>query len=308
MVSDASHQRGDVLGSVQQAGALAARTRPNLADRTELIAFVDGKSDAALEADSAILGVDALLDAVFVGLCGRYQPKSGQASALIQWTLVTSQGSRARRIRLGPVSCEPAVDVGIEPHSVLEAALPTFLRIVAERLNAFTAYTGGSLRISGDRALALRLQAWFVAPDAGVPLEASTPRELSRLLDGRSDEEITAAVAVAGVDRTLDQVFSGMVSRYLPSSGPRRRSIVEFLVHTEDGPRVRQFVADRERPSWHEGSRESAEVRVEIRLANLLHLVSGRVDAFSALAQRKLKVRGNLLKASGIQKWFDLSS
>jgi predicted lipid carrier protein YhbT len=179
---------------------------------------------------------------------------------------------------------------------------------VAERTNAFTAYTRGSLQISGDRALGLRLQAWFATPGGSLPLEASTPRELSRLLEGRADEEIAAAVAVAGVDRSLDQVFRGMVNRYRGDWGPRRRSTVEFRVQTEEGPRVRQFVADREQPSWHEGSRESADVVVEIRLVELLHLVSGRLDAWSALAQRKLKVRGNLLKASGIQKWFDLSS
>ncbi|HYJ09548.1 MAG TPA: SCP2 sterol-binding domain-containing protein [Polyangiaceae bacterium] len=274
----------------------------------KLVAFVDGKSDAALEAESAALGVDHLLDGVFIGLCHRYRPKNGGPSALIQWTLATCDGPRDRCLLLSPVSCTTAAGAGSRPSAVLEAPLPVFLRVVAERVNAFTAYSRGSLRIGGDRALALRLQAWFATQDCSLPLQASTPRELARLIEGRSDDEIAAAVAVAGVERTLDQVFSGMVSRYLPRSGPRRRSTVEFLVHTEEGPQLRQFVADRERPSWHEGSRESADVRVEIALANLLHLVSGRLDAFSALAQRKLKVRGNLLKASGIQKWFDLST
>jgi putative sterol carrier protein len=280
---------------------------PKLVEMAELVAFVEGKSDAVLEADSAAIGVDAVLDAVFAGLCGRYRPRTGTPPALIHWTITTPDGPRSRYLRLGPVGCEMTV-AGDAASSVLEASLPIFLCIIAERLNAFTAYSRGSLRISGDRAVGLRLQAWFATPDHSLPLEASTPRELSRLIEGRSNEEIAAAVAVAGVDRTLDQVFAGMVKRYLPNAGPRRRSTVEFLVKTEEGPRLRQFVADRQRPSWHEGSRESADVRVEIRLPDLLHLVSGRLDAFSAVAQRKLKVRGNLLKASGIQKWFDLSS
>jgi putative sterol carrier protein len=285
-----------------------AGTRAPLADFASLVAFVEGKSDAALEADGAAFGVDALLDAVFVGLCERYRPKAAGPSALIQWTLATSDGQRIRCLRLGPVSCETVAVAGSRPDAVLSASLPIFLRVAAERIHAFAAYGAGSLRIDGDRALALRLQAWFATESSSLPLGAATPRELSRLIDGRSNEEIAAAVAVAGVDRTLDQVFTGMVSRYLPGSGPWRRSTVEFLVQTEEGPRLRQFVADRQRPSWHEGSRESADVRVEIRLADFLHLVSGRLDAFRALAQRKLKVRGNLLKASGIQKWFDLSS
>jgi putative sterol carrier protein len=308
MTPGAPNPIGDGLGSAPEAFESLASAPPNLADMAELIAFVDGKSDAALQAESAALGVDTVLDAVFVGLCVRYRPQSGGPSAIIQWSLATSDGPRVRCLRLSPVSCETTTGVGSVPSSVLEATLPVFLRVVAERVNAFTAYSRGSLRISGERALGLRLQTWFATQDGNLQLEAATPRELARLLEGRSDEEIAAAVAVAGVDRTLDRVFSGMVSRYLPSSGPRRRSTVEFLVHTEQGRRVRQFVADREQPSWHEGSRESAEVRVEILLGDLLHLVSGRLDAFVALAQRKLKVRGNLLKASGIQKWFDLSS
>lgn len=308
MVPDALTQLDDVLGGARQAGTPPPGCGPNLAEMAELVMFVDGKSDAALEADSAALGVDSLLDATFAGLCGRYQPKGRAPSALIQWTLATSDGPRDRYLRLGPVGCEMPAATGTVPSVVLATSLPVFLRVMAERINAFTAYSRGSLQIRGDRALGLRLQAWFATPSRSVALEASTPRELSRLIEGRSDEELAAAVAVAGVDRTLDQVFSGMVNRYRGERGPRRRSTVEFLVQTEEGPRVRQFVADREQPSWHEGSRESAEVRVEIRLVELLHLVSGRLDAFSALAQRKLKVRGNLLKASGIQKWFDLSS
>jgi putative sterol carrier protein len=283
-------------------------TRPNLTEMAALVAFVEGKSDAALEAECAAYGVDALLDAVFSGLGARYRPKSGAPSATIKWALTTPGGSYARCLRLGPAGCETVSESGVQPNAVLETRLPVFLQIVAERINAFTAYGRGTLRIEGDRALALKLQAWFATEGSSLPLDASTPRELSRLIDGRTNEEIAAAVGVAGVDRTLNQVFDGMVSRYLPGSGPWRRSTVEFVVQTEEGPRVRQFVADKRQPSWHEGSRESADVRVEIRLPEFLNLVSGRLDAFSALTQRKLKVRGNLLKASGIQKWFDLSS
>jgi putative sterol carrier protein len=308
MAPDALTRTDVVLGGAHPAGASPGGAYPNLADMAALVAFVDDKSDAALEADCTALGVDALLDAVFAGLCGRYRPKSGAPSVLIQWTLATPDGPRVRCLRLGPVSCEMTADSGSGPNAVLTAPLPVFLRIVAERVNAFVAYVRGSLRISGDRALALRLQAWFATEGSSLALDASTPRELARLIDGRSNEEIAAAVAVAGVDRALNQVFDGMVSRYLPSAGPRWRSVVEFLVKTEEGPRVRQFVADRKQPSWHEGSRESADVRVEMRLGDFLQLVSGRLDAFSAVAQRKLKVRGNILKASGIQKWFDLTS
>src|SRR5688500_15760860 len=129
---------------------MASGTSPNLADMAELVSFVDGKSDAALEADSAAFGIDALLDAVFLGLCGRYQPKSRAPSAVVQWSLATSDGPRDRYLRLGPVGCE-VTDAASDavPSAVLNVPLPVFLRVVAERINAFTAYSRGSLRISG---------------------------------------------------------------------------------------------------------------------------------------------------------------
>jgi hypothetical protein len=139
-------------------------------------------------------------------------------------------------------------------------------------------------------------------------LEASTPQELGRLIEGRSDDEIAAAVTAAGIDRTLDQVFTGMVTRYVRRRGPRRRVTVEFLVSSEEGPRARRFVAHPERPGWQGGGGERADVRIELRVVDFLRLVSGRLHAFTAFAQKKLKVRGNFLLAGGIQSWFDLSS
>ena len=136
----------------------------------------------------------------------------------------------------------------------------------------------------------------------------STPRQLACLLEERTDAEVTAAVATAGVDRTIDQVFTGMVSHYRPLAGPRRRVVVEFVILTDEGARVRQFVANREHPRWHLGAMEAPHVKVELRLVDFLRLVSGSLDAFVAVAQRKLKVKGNWLTASGIQRWFDLSA
>src|SRR5687767_13145652 len=106
MAADALTQLDDVLDGARQAGTSSPGPGPDLRDMAELIRFVDGRSDAALDADSAAFGVDSLLDAVFIGLCGRYQPKSHGPLALIQWSLATSDGRRDRYLRLGPVHCE----------------------------------------------------------------------------------------------------------------------------------------------------------------------------------------------------------
>jgi hypothetical protein len=139
-------------------------------------------------------------------------------------------------------------------------------------------------------------------------LEASTPQELGRLIDGRPDDEIALAAASAGIDRALDRVFTGMVNRYVPRRGPRRRAVIEFVIRTETGPRVRQFIAHPGGATWQGDARERADVRVELGIADFLRLVGGRLHAVKAFTQKRLKVRGSYFMASGIQSWFDFSS
>lgn len=281
---------------------------PNFASPAELTAFVDAKSDAALDAAALDLGVDTLLDGVLSGLCQRYRPERARAErALIEWNLVTPDGPRLRQVQVTPGGCTSGARAAPAPSASLSSTLATFLRIASGGLNALSALATGQLRVSGDSALAVRHQLWFDADLSRATLDVSTPRQLGRLIEGRSDAEIAAGAAIANLDRALGQVLSGMVEHYLPRKGPGRRAVIEFLVQTEEGLRVFQFVADPQRPAWHAGARESANVKVEIGLPDLLRLVSGRLDGVKAIAQRKLKLRGNVFMASGIQGWFDMS-
>lgn len=279
---------------------------PSAASELDLIAIVDGRSDADI--DAAARGrVDALLDSVFAGLCQRYRYERAGERALIEWRLETPDGPRFRQLQLSSEGCVSRATPAEAPSVSIEAGLPTFLRVVSGRLNALSALASGALRVRGEAAVAVRQQLWFGADLSRATLDVSTPQQLARLISGRSDAELAAGAAVANLNRTLDQVLSGMVDHYLPKKGPGRRAVVEFKVQTDDGPRVYQFVAEPRQPSWHSGAREDAKVKVEIGLPDLLRLVSGRLDGMKGLAQRKLKVRGNLFMASGIQGWFDLS-
>jgi putative sterol carrier protein len=290
---------------LKAAGTSSMPMLPGAASELDLIAIVDGKSDTDLDA-AARGNVEPLLDSVLAGLCQRYRAERAER-ALIQWTLQTPDGPRLRQLQLSADGCVSLPTRAAAPSAIIEASLPTFLRVVSGRLNALSALASGALRVSGDAALAVRQQLWFCADLSRATLDVSTPQQLGRLIAGRSDAELSAGVAVANLNRTLDQVLSGMVDHYLPKKGPGRRSVIEFKVHTDEGPRVYQFVAEPRQPSWHPGAREDAKVKVEIALPDLLRLVSGRLDGMKGLAQRKLKVRGNLFMASGIQGWFDLS-
>jgi putative sterol carrier protein len=97
-----------------------------------------------------------------------------------------------------------------------------------------------------------------------------------------------------------------MVEHYVLDRGPGKRAIVEFSVRTVTGDHVYQFVADPHGPSFHAGSREKANVTFMMRVPTFLRIVSGSLDGLVALAQGKIKLRGNLFLARKVQGWFDM--
>jgi putative sterol carrier protein len=279
-------------------------------DADVLAAFVDARDDATIEKAAVDSGVSVLVAQVIQGMCRRYRPdRVGSGSIVLQWNLATPDGPHVLHLHATHAECTAASCASMTPPSaVLEASLATFLRIVSGHVNAMTALSRGELKVNGDRAAALRQQLWFVPDLSRAGLNASTPGELAELLADRSDAEIAAGVAVASLDRSLGEVFAGMVANYQHKNGPRVRSVIEFAVSTEAGPKVYQFTADPRVPSWRPGTDEKAAVKIEIGLPDFLRLVSGRLDGFKALAQNRLRLRGNLLMASGIQSWFNLSN
>jgi putative sterol carrier protein len=281
----------------------------NLADAASLFRFVESKDDRALCAAALQLGVSDLLADVLAGLCRRYRPDaSRQDDVLLKWSLSTPEGPRLHHLRVTRAGCTAISGTPSEPASVeLEATLENFLRVVSGQVNALTALSRGQLNASGEPALAVRQQLWFVPDLSHAVLDVSSPAELARLLGERSDGEINAGVAVAGMERTLRGVFDGMVDHYLPAKGPGDRVIVEFLVQTELGPRPHEFIAHPGGAEWHARGSEAAQVGLELGLPDLLRLVCGKLDGLTALAQGRLQVRGNMWLASGLQEWFDMS-
>ncbi|MFW6087277.1 MAG: SCP2 sterol-binding domain-containing protein, partial [Myxococcota bacterium] len=138
--------------------------------------------------------------------------------------------------------------------------------------------------------------------------QIATPGELARLIDGRTDAEIEAGVALNGVDRTLEKVFHGMVEHFRPDRAPRKRSVVEFHIRSEQGDRVYQFVAGPDGAAYHAGPTDESHVRVRVLFPDFLRMVAGKLHGIKAFTQGRVKVRGNLLLARKIHNWFDMGS
>lgn len=273
----------------------------------QLAEQLEDQSDAEVAALAAELGVDKVVDKVFATMVERFLPgKAPSGSTTVQWNIETSSGLQAVSLTAAGGQCTVQRGTASAPAVTINASLPVFLRVVSGSVNGLQAYSDGQLRVSGQQVLALGQQLWFNVDLSRAKLTISTPRELARLVEGRSDEELEAGVAITGVDAALDQVFVGMVDHYLSHKGPRKRTVVEFSIRTQVGDKLLQFVADGERSSYHVGSTEKPVVTLLLRMPTFLRIVSGKVDGLIALAQGHIKLRGNILVARNVQGWFDM--
>lgn len=274
----------------------------------ELAALLDGKRDEEVEQVLVDLGIDASLARIFESMAQRFLPhKAGGRRAVVQWKLQTPEGSRAYVLTIEGERCVHEQGVASTPDVTLGAQVPVFLRVIAGRVNGLQAFANGELRVEGDQTLALVQQLWFDTDLSQARLDISTPSELARLIQGRSDDDIRAGMQVTGVDKSLHQVFQGMVEHYLPKKGPRKRSVVEFDIRTPDGGRTFQLVADHSGSSYQEGRKEKPNVKIAVDVPDFMRMVAGKLDGIRALTQGKLKVKGNILLARGVQSWFDMS-
>lgn len=265
------------------------------------------RTDAEIGALAAALGVDAVLGRVLAILQERFLPeRAPRAATTVLWHLDTPAGARPTSLTAQAGRLEVAVGAARAPRVTIRASLPVFLRVVSGSVNGLQAFSDGALRVTGDETLALEQQLWFDVDRRGARLTISTPRELARLVDGRSDDELDAGVTITGTDLALEQIFTGMVDHYLRHKGPRKRTVVEFSVRTRDGDKVLQFVAGGGHCSYQRGSQEEPHVTLMMRMPTFLRIASGRLDGIRALAQGSIKLRGSLLTARSVQGWFDL--
>jgi putative sterol carrier protein len=273
----------------------------------QLAAQLSGKTDADVNALAAEHGVDAVLDKVFATMLERFLPHRAPSTATtVLWHIDTPAGGRPTSLTAAAGKLTIDKGAAAAPRVTIHASLPVFLRVISGAINGLQAFSDGMLRVHGEQTLALQQQLWFDVDLSGAKLTISTPRELARLVEGRSDDELDAGVSITGVDAALAQVFVGMVDHYLPHKGPRKRTIVEFSVRTKEGDKVLQFVADGGNSSYHVGTKEKPHVTLMMRMPTFLRIVSGKLDGIIALAQGSIKLRGNILTARNVQGWFDV--
>ena len=136
--------------------------------------------------------------------------------------------------------------------------------------------------------------------------QASSPEELRALIDGKSDDDINAALKATGSASALDKVFEGMVEAFLPAKAGGQSAVIQYDVASPDGKLSYQLKVADGKAQLLKGSQESARVTLALSAPDFLRLVTGKLNGQTAFFQGKLKLSGDMMFAQTMQSWFKM--
>ena len=134
--------------------------------------------------------------------------------------------------------------------------------------------------------------------------EIGSREELAALIEGKSDEEISAGIAERGTDKVLGQIFEYMSKQFRPDKAAGQSAIIGWDITTPDGTHRWQLkVADGTCTAQEAGS-EAPRVTLGMTLPDFLRFVTGQLDGMQAFMTGKLKLSGDMMFAQSMQAWF----
>ena len=157
--------------------------------------------------------------------------------------------------------------------------------------DAATAATGDNIAATGDTG------------DTGDNI-AGNQEKLVALVDGRSDEEINAAVAEHGIDNVLGQVFAGMQSRFQPEKAAGQNAVVQWDINSAEGTKNYQLKIADGTCEVEEGPAEKPRVTLAFAVADFLRFAAGKLDGMQAFMTGKLRLSGDMMFAQMMAAWF----
>src|ERR1700693_6218136 len=121
--------------------------------------------------------------------------------------------------------------------------------------------------------------------------------DLGALIEGRSDEQITAEVGKQGVDKVLGEVFSAMAVAFVPEAAAGQSAIVQYDVTAPDGVHSYQLKCGDGNSVVQKGKDEAARITLGLGLPDFLRLIGGKLDGMQAFMTGKLKIGGDMMLA-----------
>jgi putative sterol carrier protein len=127
--------------------------------------------------------------------------------------------------------------------------------------------------------------------------------ELGELIEGKSDEEISAGVAERGTDKVLGQIFEYMAGQFQPDRAAGQSAVIGWDITAPDGTHSYQLKVADGACTAQQGT-EEARVTLGMALPDFLRFLTGRLDGMQAFMTGKLKLSGDMMFAQSMQAWF----
>jgi putative sterol carrier protein len=263
-------------------------------------------SDADIEASVAQGGVDSTLERMFAVLSAAFLPdRAPRSPVTIAWKLDSPEGKRSVHLSVDADGCRFGQGEADSPRATLVTTIPVFMRLVSGELSGMQAYARGQLKVDGDMVLALRQITFFGIDTENAALDLSTPEELARLIEGRTDAEIMEAAEITGLERVFEKVFQGMVDHFLPEKAVGHAGVIEWRLLTGQGIYVYHMKLAAGRCSVEKGPADAPRVKLSASLPVFLRLIAGRLNGMQAYADSLLEVSGDLVLAQLQQTFFN---
>ncbi|MBM4363190.1 MAG: SCP2 sterol-binding domain-containing protein [Deltaproteobacteria bacterium] len=136
-------------------------------------------------------------------------------------------------------------------------------------------------------------------------MDISNAKQLSSLLEGRSDQEILTAVQELGLDSALEKTFEGMVKAFLPAAAGGQSAVIQWDISTPAGIQSYQLKVADGACTAAKGTADKARVTLGLDIPTFLRLITGKANGQQAFFSGKLKLSGDMMFAMTQEKWFD---
>lgn len=134
------------------------------ADREQLAAMLEGRSDDEINAFFAEQGAEAAIKQIFDGMQAAFNAdRAAGQEAVVQWDVDTTDGTISYQLEVKDGTCTTHTGTPLPARLTLGMSLPNFLRFLSGKLDGMQAFMSGQLKVGGDMMLAQSMQAWFGA-------------------------------------------------------------------------------------------------------------------------------------------------
>jgi len=128
----------------------------------ELGELLEGRTDDEIMEVSKAIGIEAVLEKTFDGMCQAFQAdKAAGQAAVIGWDISAEGQSYKWQLEVADGKCAAEKNGSKDARVTLALALPDFLRLITGKLNGQQAFFSGQLKLTGDMMFAVTQEAWF---------------------------------------------------------------------------------------------------------------------------------------------------